>query len=91
MDSVAGLFLSTNNADEEKVIRNQYYHIPHPTKEIIQPYGKGTHNTKEGIKYNTIQVGGYEDSSFPVICHKAILNKLTQSSGKQKEREKKKQ
>ena len=43
MDSVAGLFLSANNADEEKVIRNQYYQIPHPLKEIIQSYGKGTH------------------------------------------------
>ena len=74
MDSVAGLFLSTNNADEEKVIRNQYYQIPHPPKEIIQSYGTGTYTyTKEGIKYNTIQVGGYEDSSFSVICHKAIL------------------
>ena len=59
MDSVAGLFLSANNADEEKVIRNQYYQIPHPLKEIIQSYGKGTHaHTKECIKYNTIQVGG---------------------------------
>ena len=33
MDSVAGLFLSTNNADEEKMFRNQYYQIPHPHKE----------------------------------------------------------
>ena len=74
MDSAAGLFLSTNYADEEKVIRNQYYQILHPPKDIIQSYGKGTHtHTKEGIKYNTIQVGGEEDSSFPVIFHKAIL------------------
>ena len=74
MDSVAGLFLSTNNADEEKVIRNQYYQTLHPPKEIIQSYGKGTHtHTKEGIKYNTIQVGGYEDSLFPAVCHKIIL------------------
>ena len=74
MGSVAGLFLSTNNVDEEKMIRNQYYQIPHPPKEIIQSYGKEhTHTHKEGIKYNTIQVGGLEDSSFPVICHKDIL------------------
>ena len=54
MDSAAGLFLSTNNADDEEVIRNQYYQIPHP-KETMQSYGK---HTKEGIEYNTIQAGG---------------------------------
>ena len=55
MDSVAGLFLSTNNADDEKVIRNQYYQIPHPPKEIIRE--RNTH-TKEGIKYKTLQAVG---------------------------------
>ena len=57
MDSVVGLFLSTNNADEEKLIRNQYYQIPHPPKEIIQSYGKGTHTPRKAISI-TIQVGG---------------------------------
>ena len=48
MDSAAGLFLSTNNADEEKVIRNQYYQIPHPPKEIIQLYEK-THQGRQQV------------------------------------------
>ena len=54
MDSVTGLFLSTNNADGEKVIRNQYYQIPHPAQEIIRERNT---NTIEGIQYNTIQMG----------------------------------
>ena len=33
MDSVAALFLSTINADDEKMIKNQYYQIPHPAQE----------------------------------------------------------
>ena len=35
MDSVAGLFLPTINADDKKMIKNQYYQIPYPAQEII--------------------------------------------------------
>ena len=35
MDSVAGLYLSTINTDDEKMIKNKYYQIPHPAQEII--------------------------------------------------------
>ena len=36
MDSVAGLFLSTINADDDKMTKNQYYQIPYPAQEIIR-------------------------------------------------------
>ena len=36
MDSVAGLFLSTINADDDKMTKNQYYQILHPAQEIIR-------------------------------------------------------
>ena len=55
MDSLASLFLSTINADDEKIIKNQYYQIPHPAQEIIR---ESETNTKDDIKCNTIQAGG---------------------------------
>ena len=55
MDSVAGLFLSTINADNEKMIKNQYNQIPHPAQEIIRVSDT---NTKDNIKCNLIQAGG---------------------------------
>ena len=55
MDFVAGLFLSTINADDEKKIKNQYYQIPHPAQEIIR---ESDTNTKNDIKCNIIQAGG---------------------------------
>ena len=55
MDSVVDLFLSTITADEEKMIKNQYYQIPHPAPEIIHESDK---NTKDYIKCNIIQAGG---------------------------------
>ena len=49
MDSVAGLFLSTINADDDKMTKNQYYQIPHPQQEIIR---ENDTNTKDDIKCN---------------------------------------
>ena len=55
MDSVAGLFLSTINADDDKMTKNQYYQIPHPAQEIIR---ESDTNTKDDIKCNIIQASG---------------------------------
>ena len=55
MDSVAGLFLSAISADDDKMIKNQYYQIPHPAQEIIW---ESDTNTKDDIKYNIIQRSG---------------------------------
>ena len=33
MDSFAGLFLSTINTDDEKMIKNKYYQSPRPAQE----------------------------------------------------------
>ena len=55
MDSVAGLFLSTINEDDEKIIKNQYNQIPHPAQEIIR---ESVTNTKDKTKCNLIQAGG---------------------------------
>ena len=54
MDSVADLFLSTITADNKKIIKNQYYQIPHPAQEIIQ----SDTNTNDGINYSIIQADG---------------------------------
>ena len=32
MDSVAGLFVSTIDADDDKITKNQYYQITHPAQ-----------------------------------------------------------
>ena len=53
MDSVAGLFLSTINADDEKMIKNQYNQIL--AQEIIRA---SDINTEDNIKCNLIQAGG---------------------------------
>ena len=55
MDSVAGLFHSTINADDDKMTKNQYYQIPHPAQEIIW---ESDTNTKDDIKCNIIQASG---------------------------------
>ena len=55
MDSVAGLFFSPINADDDKMIKNQYYQIPHPAQEIIW---KSDTNAKDDIKCNIIQASG---------------------------------
>ena len=55
MDSVAGLFLSTIKADDDKMTKNQYYQIPHHAQEIIRESGT---NTKDDIKCNIIQASG---------------------------------
>ena len=52
MDSVAGLFLSTINADNDKMHKNQYYQVPHPAQEIIR---ESDTNTKDDIKSNIMQ------------------------------------
>ena len=55
MDSVAGLFLSTISADDNKMTKNQYYQIPHPAPEIIR---ESDTNTKDNIKCSIIQASG---------------------------------
>ena len=55
MDSVAGLFLSTIKAGDDKMTKNQYYQNPHPAQEIIR---ESDTNTKDGIKCNIIQASG---------------------------------
>ena len=44
MDSVAGFFLSTINAVDDKMAKNQYYQISHPAQEILR---KSDINTKK--------------------------------------------
>ena len=55
MDFVSGLFLSTINADKDKMHKIQYYQIPHPAQEIIQ---ESDTNTNDDIKSNIIQASG---------------------------------
>ena len=55
MDSVAGLFLSTVNADDDKMTKNQYYQIPHPAQEIIW---ESDTDIEDDIKRNIMQASG---------------------------------
>ena len=62
MESVAGLFLSTINADDEKMKnsrtqerKNQYNQILHSVQEIIRECDT---NTKDDIKCNILQADG---------------------------------
>ena len=50
MDSVAGLFLSTINADDDKMHKIQYYQVPHPAQKIIL---ESDTNTKDESDTNT--------------------------------------
>ena len=49
------LFLSTINADDDKMSKNQYYQIPYPAQEIIR---ENDIDTEDDIKCNIIQAIG---------------------------------
>ena len=74
-------FRHLEKIDKKAMIRNRYNQIPHPGLNTKRE--RDTH-IQDGTRTKTAQVKSQGDSSLPTVGDKAILNKLSQQTVKDK-------